>query len=76
MFALRRYPIAFLYLTFVMTVLAVSRVVVETAGAAEMATFERLIKLGCDYAQGEQIAPPMDEPALVAWIGKIRAASS
>jgi hypothetical protein len=31
MFVLRRYPIAFLYLTFVMTVLAVSRVVVETA---------------------------------------------
>jgi membrane protein implicated in regulation of membrane protease activity len=31
MLAVRRYPIAFLYLAFAMTVLAVSRVVVETA---------------------------------------------
>jgi diguanylate cyclase (GGDEF)-like protein len=49
---------------------------VSAQGVDDEATFERLIKLGCDYAQGEQIAPPMDEPALVAWIGKIRAASS
>ncbi len=49
---------------------------VSAQGVDEEAAFERLLELGCDYAQGEQIAPAMDEQALVAWVSHTRAASS
>ncbi len=49
---------------------------VSADGVDEEATHERLLEFGCNYAQGEQIAPAMDGQALVAWVTQSRAASS
>lgn len=52
------------------------RLKVSAQGVDNLETLERLRQLGCDFAQGHQIAEPMDEKALVAWLTKSRAATS
>jgi diguanylate cyclase (GGDEF)-like protein len=49
---------------------------VSAAGVDHKAAHECLLEFGCDYAQGEQIAPSMDGQALAAWVSQSRAASS
>ena len=49
---------------------------VSAQGVDKEVAFERLLELGCDYAQGEQIAPAMDGKALMAWVNQTSAASS
>lgn len=52
------------------------RLKVSAQGVDDADMLERLRQLGCDYAQGAQIAPAMDEQDLVAWLAKSRAANS